>query len=116
MRGHFLPYGEKHALWEKRNPFTAKGNRFSLLQRPRSQDISGISTTPQQCKSIHESVEENERRNISPKRKMKFGRTKGNLVFEETERTRSKFHGSNGEMKERSGKGVKHLIRSKVCR
>merc|ERR1712226_136288 len=67
----------KRTLWEKRNPFTA-GNRFSLLQRPRSQDISGI---PVENNSAHDSVE-NDSRFFSPKQKLNFVK-KGNLVWEE---------------------------------
>ena len=98
----------KRPLWEKKMiPFTA-GNRFSLLQRPRSQDISGI---PTQNSNIHESVE-NDSHLFSPKRKLNFGR-KGNLVLEENRHT-SKLLGNNGDTKGRSTKDKNMFFKSKV--
>ena len=97
----------KRTRWEKRIPFTS-GNRFSLLQRPRSQDISGI---PSQRNNIHDSVDDDSHM-FSPKRKLIFGR-RGNLVLEE-KRHISKFLGNNGDIKAMPTKDTKLLFKSKV--
>ena len=103
--GNFLPF--KRTRWEKRIPFKS-GNRFSLLQRPRSQDISGI---PSQRNNIHDSVD-NDSHMFSPKRKLIFGR-KRNLVLEE-KRHISKFLDNSGDVKSMSTKDTKLLFKSKV--
>ena len=93
-------------MWERRvSPFTT-GNRFSLLQRPRSQDI-----ITQQNKNIYNSVE-NDSCFFSPKRKLKFGR-RGNLVLEGG-RHKSKFLDNNGDLREGPRQDAKILIKSKV--
>ena len=79
-----------------------------MLQRPRSQDISGI---PLENNSSHDSVE-NESRFFSPKQKLNLVK-KGNLVWEEN-RHLGKFFERRGDMTARSNNATKHLYKTKV--
>ena len=79
-----------------------------MLQRPRSQDISGI---PLENKSVHETVE-NDSHFFSPKQKLNCAK-KGNFAWEEN-RHLSKFLERKENNKGRSNKETKLIFKPKV--
>ena len=83
----------KHAVRKKTGPFSS-GNRFSLLERPRSQDIPNINLDN---KTVHDSIEHKPWL-FSPHRKLIFGK-KTNRTLEEM-KLNSKFFGITGDKKE----------------